>query len=268
MLLPNIPPDIAPWWYYFCVGAAILITGVSKSGFGGGVGILAIPLLTLVVPATHMIGVMALVLIATDVLANPHFVGEYDWRLLRWLLPGAVVGVAIGTFVLYQIQGMPSDRVNHSLKITIGVICLVMVAVQALRLAGVPIPTLPPHAVSSFVVAFLTGVVSTLTHAAGPITAIYLLECRLEKRVFVGTSLLFTLLVNPLKVPAYVWLGFINAQTLRDSIWFIPLLPIGTLAGAWMNRHLKPTLFTVIMYVAAAGTAGWMVYKALTEPPA
>ncbi len=266
-MLPTIPQGIAPWWYFFCISAAMLITGISKAGFGGGVGILAIPLMTLVMKPAEMIGIMALVLVATDVLANPHFIGEYDWGLLRWLLPGAVVGVAFGSIILFQLKAMPPQRVDRVLKIMIGSICLAMVALQAARLVGFHIPTLPPHPISSFIISLIGGIASTLSHAAGPIIAVYLLEARVEKRVFVGTSLFYALLINPIKVPTYLWLGYINPATLRNSIWFLPLLPIGTLTGAWMNRHLKPTLFTVIMYVAAAGTAGYMVTKALSAAP-
>ena len=44
-ILPHIPATIPAWWYYLCVGSAVLITGISKAGFGGGVGILAIPVM-------------------------------------------------------------------------------------------------------------------------------------------------------------------------------------------------------------------------------
>ena len=57
-MLPEIPPNIEPWWYYTCVGLAVLITGISKSGFGGGVGILAIPVMSIVVGSDRMLGIM------------------------------------------------------------------------------------------------------------------------------------------------------------------------------------------------------------------
>ena len=36
MVWPEIPSGVTPWVYYVCVGAAVLITGISKAGFGGG----------------------------------------------------------------------------------------------------------------------------------------------------------------------------------------------------------------------------------------
>jgi uncharacterized membrane protein YfcA len=44
---------------------------------------------------------------------------------------------------------------------------------------------------------------------------------------------------------------------------FVPLLPVGTLLGAWMNRRLNPLWFTAILYVATAVTAAHLVYDAI-----
>jgi hypothetical protein len=52
----------------------------------------------------------------------------------------------------------------------------------------------------------------------------------------------------------------INADTLHDSIWFIPLIPIGTLIGAWMNKHVPEKPFAAFMYVAAAASAAYMIW--------
>jgi uncharacterized membrane protein YfcA len=74
---------------------------------------------------------------------------------------------------------------------------------------------------------------------------------------------MYTLVMNSLKVPTYCYLGFINAQTLRDSIWFIPLIPLGTVAGAWMNKKMNDRVFNLVMYVATAITAAYMIYKSV-----
>ena len=123
---------------------------------------------------------------------------------------------------------------------------------------------LPPHPGTSVGVGALAGFVSTLAHSAGPIATLYLLQERVEKRKLVGTLLLFFLLVNVSKVPTYVFIiKWINLQTLRDSIWFVPLLPVGTFLGVWMHNRISEKWFAGIMYTAAAGTAGYMIYRSL-----
>ncbi len=254
---------VEPWVYYVCVGLAVLIIGISKAGFGGGAGILAIPLMALVVGPARMLGIILPLLIACDILSNLHYIGQYDWTRLRGLLVGAVVGVVVGTAVLLALRGMPSAEFSRVMNLIIGLICLIVVAMQAWRLTGREIPTLPSHPLSALSIGLVAGTVSTINNSAGPIVTIYLLHEKLPKRLMMGTLLLYFLLINCTKLPTYIALGLINAQTLHDSIWFIPLIPVGTLMGAWMNKRVPEKPFAAILYIAAAVAAGAMIYKAV-----
>jgi uncharacterized protein len=273
-LLPTIPAGVPPWWYYTAIGLSVVLTGLSKAGFGGGVGILALPLMALVVGPAQMLGITLPLLIVCDILSNLHHLGHYDWKQLRGLLPGAVGGVVLGTAVLWQLRGMPPEQFNHIMSLVIGGICLAVVAMQAYRLTGREVPTLPPHPASAVGVGFVAGTVSTINHSAGPIVTVYLLHAKLPKRLLTGTLLLYFLLINSVKVPTYLFMPlmkaadgsmhpFINAATLHDSIWFIPLIPVGTLLGAWMHHRIPEKPFNAVMYLAAAATAGQMVIKSV-----
>jgi uncharacterized membrane protein YfcA len=175
-ILPVIPAEVSPLAYYLCVGAAVLITGISKAGFGGGIGILSIPLMALVMPSEHMLGIMLPVLIGCDIFSNLHYIGAQDWPRLRPLLLGAVVGVILGTVILISIQKMLPADFSNVMNLIIGVICLLVVLGQAYRLTGRELPTLPAHPASGFSVGSLAGCVSTINHAAGPIVTVYLLQ--------------------------------------------------------------------------------------------
>ena len=266
-MLPTIPADVAPGWYYLWVGVAVLITAISKAGFGGGAAVLAIPLMALVVGPAEMLGIMLPLLIACDVLSNLHYLGQYDWSRLRWLAPGALGGVILATTILWSLRGMPPSQFNQVMTAVVGGTCLAVVALQTYRLTGRAVPALPSHPASAMTVGFVAGAVSTLNHTAGPIVMIYLLQEKLEKRVMVGTLLIYFFLINCSKLPTYLLLPMangaplINAGTLRDSLWFIPLIPIGTLIGAWMNRRVPEKPFTMIMYGVAAVAASRMIYQ-------
>jgi len=268
-MLPIIPDTIDPLFYYLLVGAAVLITSISKSGFGGGVGILAIPLMAMAMGPQHMLGMLLPLLIACDLFGNPHYRGQRDWPRLRNLLSGAVVGIVIGTCILFFLSGMPPQQFGRVMTGLVGAICLAVVLIQVYRMTGRELPTLPPHPISAICVGVLAGALSTLNHAAGPIIVIYLLHVGLDKRKLVGTTLMYYLIGNTLKLPTYLLLEMpdgqtlINAQTLRDSIWFIPLIPIGTLMGVWMNKHIDEKPFTAILYIFAALSAGHIIYKAI-----
>jgi len=249
--------------YHVCVILAVVILGISKTGFGGGVGILSIPLMAMVMPAPTMIAVLAILLVVVDCFANLHYISQYDWPVLRWLLPGAVVGVAIGIAALLLMRGTDSTTFDRRLSLTIGLICLIFVLLQCWRLMGQYLPTLPIGPASSIAIGAVAGAVSTISHSAGPIVMLYLLQERIDKKRLVGTMLMFTLLINSVKMVCYGAVGVVTWATFHQTWWMIPFLPVGTLAGVWMNRRIPEKPFTVVMYVAAAATAVQMIYKAL-----
>ncbi|HAI10330.1 MAG TPA: hypothetical protein DCM28_01410 [Phycisphaerales bacterium] len=263
-MLPTIPVDVDPTMYYLCVGLGVLIIGIAKAGFGGGIGILAVPLIAVVMPVEQMIGLMLPVLILADILSNLHYLKEYEWRLMRWLLPGAIIGIVIGTALFWILNQSDSKTVvDDTLKLLVGSICLAVVLMQVFKLFGKEPPTLPKHPLSSVAIGTAAGIASTLSHAAGPIVSIYLVQEKVEKRKLMGTLLLFFMIMNLCKLPTYIGLGYINAQTLGNSIWFLPLLPIGTLAGAWMNKRVPEKPFAMIIYMTAFLAAAHMIYKVI-----
>ena len=75
--------------------------------------------------------------------------------------------------------------------------------------------------------------------------------------------LLYTLLINSVKLVTYVGISAVTVGTLRNTAWMLPLLPVGTVTGAWMNKRIPEKPFVMVMYVAAAVTAAEMIWKAL-----
>ena len=263
MIWPEIPGGIVPWVYYTCVAAAVLIVGMSKAGFGGAAGIAAIPVMGAVMPPYHMLGVMLPLLIAADILSNLHHLKNYEWRFLRPLLAGAAVGVAMGSLGFWMLKDSHPEAFQGGLAILIGAICLLFVGLQLWGLSGRRVPEIPRTTPCSVGIGLVSGIVSTVSHSAGPIATLYLLPEKMDKGRLVGTLLLMFLLVNVSKIPTFVALGTINGQTLWDSLWFIPLIPVGTLLGAWLHKRVPEKPFVAIMYVTAAVTAAYMIWKSL-----
>ncbi len=268
LLAMNVPMPAPPegtqlWWYVAALSLAVLIIGIAKAGFGGGIGILAVPLVANALPADRAIAFMLPILILADVLSNLHHRRGRgrSWPHLRWLLGGAVAGIGIGTVVLWWLDDVATLGV--ALNAVVGTICLVLVAVQCWRLLGGALPRIPPGPWGGRATGLIAGSVSTLAHSAGPITSIYLLEQNFDKRRFTGTILMFYLLGNLAKMPTYLALGLIDWGTMLESAWFLPLVPVGTLLGFWMHHRVPEKPFTAIIYIGTAAAAGRMLYMAV-----
>ena len=256
-----MPAGVGAGAYVAALLGAAVILGIAKSGFGGGIGILAVPLTANVLPADRALGVMLPMLLVGDVFASAVHARHVAWPKLWPVVVGAAVGIGGGAILLARLQDAASLAI--ALNLTVGGLCLGIVALQAYRLAGGRMPRVPATPPAGAGVGLVSGVVSTLAHSAGPIAAVYLLEIKLDKARFVATAAWLFFLMNLLKLPAYLGLGLVTGATLLQSAWAAAGIPVGTALGLWMHRRIPEKPFAAIVYLGAAAAAGRMVWTSL-----
>ena len=92
-----LPPGLESTWRFPVLASlSALIMGAAKGGFAGSVGILSMPLVIHACrdhPQLSPLGVMLPLLTACDYVAVGYRRWKWDWRDIRFLVPGAIVGV-------------------------------------------------------------------------------------------------------------------------------------------------------------------------------
>ncbi len=73
----------------------MIILGLSKGGFGA-LGMLTVPILALVISPVQAAAIVLPILVLSDVVALFSYRGMFDATTLKIMLPGAIVGIAIG----------------------------------------------------------------------------------------------------------------------------------------------------------------------------
>ena len=229
-----------PTSFYIASIIAILITGISKSGFGGGLGVMAVPIMSLFVAPQFAAAVMMPILLAMDVL----IVWRYRWswsRPIVWsLLPSALVGLGLGALVF---QHMQADVV----RFLIGVLALFFVAQFLMQRRKATSSKATPTAIVWFLGA-LSGFASFVAHAGGPPVKGYLLSQNLDKTVFVGTNTVFFFSLNSIKTLAYGSAGMLNPQSLTVSLLIAPCLFLGVFIGTRLHHVVDQAVFVKIVY--------------------
>jgi uncharacterized membrane protein YfcA len=227
---------------------AVVFIGLSKAGFGGGLGMLTTPLCVLAFArngrdAAFALGVVLPLLCAGDLFSLRHYWRKWEAKNLRYLLPGSIVGIVVGVQLI--------DRFSpRQLNVAIGCIAVGFVVFQLLkeRIFAAEGAFQPNHAIG-VPCGLGMGITSTFAHGAGPVGALFLIPQRLPKEIYVGTTVLVFTWINWIKVPFFAAKGIITGETLKVALWLLPLVPVGVWIGVWLNRRISEAMFLRVVYV-------------------
>jgi len=253
------------------VGAA-LVVGLTKAGFGAGAGILSVPLMLLVVSDPRdMLVVMLPLLICGDVFSFIHYPKQVDRRNLKLLVPSCVLGVFLGMFVLRALEQSGSDKaIRAAMLVLIGGMCLLFLAMQVWRyfresrLTERPGPW-RPKLVHGLGLGAAAGLTSTLGHVGGPLITLFLIPQKLDKRVFVGTSVAYFFFGNTVKIVPYAVLGYWTAPRFWTAAVLMPAVVAGTLIGVWLHRKFTGRGFVLFIYVCTLATLLKVIWDGVAQ---
>ena len=243
--------------FYLFAALAILIVGISKSGFGSGLGVLGVPLMALVIPPAQAAAIMLPLLCTMDIFNMLHYRSRFERTNLVILVPAALVGIALGTFTFRYLS-------DAHIRILIGVISVLFVINYFIGRRNDAEQTTPNRLKGSFWGA-VAGFTSFGVHAGGPPVNMYLLPQRLDKTIYVGTTVVFFTMVNYVKLIPYALLGQLNGDNLLTSLIFAPLVPVGVWLGIKLHDRVNERLFYSLAYFFLLVTGVKLLYDGLVH---
>lgn len=228
--------------FYLLAVPVVLLVGLSKGGFGGGLGTLAVPLLSLMIDPRLAAAILLPILCAMDGVSLWSFRGTWDKQNLRYLMPGALLGTLFGALTFQMTNA-------DAIRVLVGLLSIYFVGhyLWGKHYLETRVTTKPSLAGGSFW-GTIAGYVSYIAHAGGPPVAIYLLPQHLSKTALVGTTVLFFAIINFIKLIPYVWLGQIDKSSLLTSLTLLPLAPLGVQLGVYLHNRVSDRVFYWVSY--------------------
>ena len=245
-------------YFYLAAVPAVMLFGIAKGGFGGGLGVMAVPLMALVISPVQAAGILLPILCLMDLVTLWAYRGRWIIAELRLLIPWSLVGIAAGTLLF----GFMSPAV---IRLILGVIAVAFTLQHWLHRAfradaqGV----LPPRI--GMAAAATAGFTSFIAHAGGPPISMYLLRRKLDRTAFVATTVVFFAVVNYVKLVPYAWLGQLDTANLYTSLVLAPLAPIGVAAGVWMHNRVSDRFFFQVAYTLLFLVGLRLVYQGIAD---
>jgi uncharacterized protein len=247
-------PMITDWHFYAIAIPAVILMGISKSGFGAGFGAIVVPMMALVVPVPQAAAIMLPLLGIMDVLGLAALVRQADKALLKLLVPAGLVGTVIGTLLFRSLE-------PRTVAGIVGGITLVFLLI---RLAFPPRPdSPPPPRWLGFLLGTTAGFTSFVAHAGGPPASFYLLPLRLSPIVFTATLAVLFTAINFSKWIPYAWLGLIDGRNMTTSLVLAPFAPLGVWLGLKVVRNINQTWFYRLFHLGMLLTGVKLVWDAL-----
>ena len=233
-------PLITDWQFYAAAIPAVLLLGLSKSGFGAGLGSLAVPMMALAVTVPEAAAILMPILFVTDVMSLSVFRGQWDGKLLRFLLPMGLLGTVIGTLSFKLLDA----------RLVAGIVGVCTLAFLAQRLLFPPrADRAPPSRWVGAVLTTASGFTSFIAHSGGPAFNAYMIPLRLQPMAFAATSSVYFFTMNLAKWVPYGWLGLLDLRNMATSLALLPFAPIGVLLGVRLTQRMRPTLFYRLILV-------------------
>ena len=237
--------------FFLTVVPAIILFGIAKSGLGGSIALISIPLMTISMPLTTALGIILPILIFSDFIATYKYRKEFDIETLKLIVPFAAIGIFIGSLTFSYFS-------EELLKFIIGLMGFLFAGHYFFFKKNKEVKSVK-NFLKGGICSTIAGFTSFSVHAGGTPTSIYLLPLRMKKEIYVGTRIIFFTFVNLIKLPLYINLSMMNFETFKQSLVLFPVALIGILIGYQILKIIEEKLFYNILYALIFVTSSKLV---------
>ena len=234
----------------FVYSGLVLFLAYFVRGMAGfGSGLIAVPLLSLVLPVTAVVPLV----VSLDYLGSASQgiknLDQIAWKEQLALVPFMLVGVGLG---LYLLQAVPTAALARAL----GAFVIVYAVYQVL-----PLPALRGSRLFAIACGLLGGLIGTLFGSGGPFYVIYLNLRNLEKTTFRATFASNFLIDGGIRLVAYVILGLFRWETLVSMAGALPIVVAGLFLGGHIQTRFSQRVFVWLISALLMASGAGLLFK-------
>lgn len=215
-LLPAVPP----WALGFAV-AGLFFAGIVRGFSGFGFALVAVPLLAVVLDPTTAVPCVVVLQVLVGLASLPAARRNADWRILRRLIPAALIGLAPGLALLAV---LPADLTRLG-------IALILLATVAALAAGLQLTAVPGRG-ATLGVGLLAGVLQGFAAVPGPPVIALFLASPITPTVSRASMMVFFMAVSSTGAVLATFGGLITWPITLLALLLYPAFYLGNIVGA------------------------------------
>jgi len=217
--------------FFVCAVISVIIVGISKSGFGAGLGTLSLPLMASQSTINEALAILLPLLIAIDLVGLRRFIHNANWHILKIIIPPAIAGLIFGMIFFTVIT-------PQVLTLSIGIFTLLFL-IQNLAMSRMDIKETKSYPWLGRAMGLASGFTSFVAHIGGPPITVYMLREKLLPMVYTSTLGVFFTIINFGKLGPYAYLDLLNYKQLATSIVLLPCVPVGVYFGFYLAKRIS-----------------------------
>jgi uncharacterized membrane protein YfcA len=217
--------------FFICAIASVVLVGISKSGFGAGLGVLSLPIMASQSTLNEALAILLPLLIAIDLVGIRRFIKNANWRILKLILPAAFVGMFLGMIFFTVIT-------PKALTLFVGIFIMLFL-IQMLVTSHFDLREAKPYPWLGRFMALISGFTGFLAHNGGPPITIFMLREKLLPMVYASTLGIFFTFINFGKLGPYAYLDLLNFKQLATSVILLPCVPVGVYLGFYLAEKIS-----------------------------
>lgn len=225
--------------FWMVAVVAVIITGISKGGFGG-LALFSVPLMALTISPIQAASILLPILIIMDWISAWSYRKHWNKSLVFRLVPAAIIGIGIG----WALAGFVTDDM---VRLVVGLIAVIFPLYHWFGPKS-GVGAIKDSKIAGYLSGTVAGFTSFIAHAGGPPFQAYAIPQGLPHRIYAGSAVMFFFVVNAVKLVPYGALGQLDKTNLMTSAILAPLAPIGVLMGVWLVKRIDSALFYRIIY--------------------
>jgi uncharacterized protein len=230
--------------------AASLLRGFTGFGFG----LAAVPLLSVALPPAEVVPLVVVLQVLVGLGGLRDAWPQCDWRAVRLLFPGLVLGVPIGLLILTELPPNP-------VRLLIG---LIIASSVLLLHRGARLAPNPSWLVTGSV-GVVSGIISGLASMGGPPIIVYLMARGDGPSRVRATAIVYFMLGGCVTFVPMLVRGLITHETLILTAACLPALYGGSWLGTIAFRHALPRHHRLTALITLSALATLLIGRTLWE---
>ncbi len=220
------------------VGVIVAVAFLGEAMFGFGGGLLAVPLVSLLVDVREAVMLVLLFQVSMGLLLIRNWRG-IAWRPVRLVSVGLLAGVILGTMSLVMVP-------DWILRLILAIFILLFL-IREMFFKNISFAHWHPEVLGSGAGAlggWLHGVIGT----GGPPFVMFLSELKIEKTAFRATLIVLLFFCNIVRVSAAWYADLFAESIVMMSLPAFPLFGVALVGGQWLHHLISEKAYRLSVY--------------------